>query len=608
VDLVSNDTDTPPAVPPSAARRWLAQLAGPIAIVAACAQAAGAGWGRWGDFVIDTGRELEWPRRLLEGERLYADLRFYYGPLAPHLNALLYRLFGVRLEVLATAGAITGALTALAVYAVARRFTGRLPASLAALSFVYACAFQHVGATGIFNYVLPYTFAATYGMLAALVSLWTLLRYIASEGAAWFVASVAALALAALAKAEPLLPALAAHVLFVATTGAHGPRWLRHAVGYASAAAVVLVVYGHFYLQAGPALLRDNLGGALNPGAQHFIAAIMGLGAPALTLRALTVSALVLGGTACVAWATAGVLGASRLPRTGRWAACGVAAAAVLAPLSMLNPDRVFRPLPLLALGATCLWAWRWWRTPAARPAALAHAVLAAFSCAAAVRILFAATPSHYGFYMLAPAVAWLVVLFFEYLPGALGGSAAARTAFAICTAALLVGNASATQRVTGEALARKTLALRSRRGTLWVDPVQAGAIPILNVLTRSPRSTRVLILPHATAINFLTGRAGALDGMASYLPMEFSGGYDDAGVIARWERNPPDLVVWGRGPVAEFGDAEFGKTYAVEALRWLLAHYVPMGDPESQALLMRRRVGPAREPALPPAPAAKAP
>src|SRR5262249_13310957 len=64
--------------------------------------------------IWDGAHELELPRRMLDGERLYTDLRFYYGPLAPSLNAALYRLFGVHLDVLMAAGIVSAGPPALA--------------------------------------------------------------------------------------------------------------------------------------------------------------------------------------------------------------------------------------------------------------------------------------------------------------------------------------------------------------------------------------------------------------------------------------------------------------------------------------------------------------
>src|SRR5215510_5701860 len=61
-------------------------------------------WRRWTSPIADSGREMDLPRRLLDGELLYRDVHHLYPPFAPYFNALLYRIFGVQLDVLHVAG------------------------------------------------------------------------------------------------------------------------------------------------------------------------------------------------------------------------------------------------------------------------------------------------------------------------------------------------------------------------------------------------------------------------------------------------------------------------------------------------------------------------
>ncbi|HEY6928145.1 MAG TPA: hypothetical protein VJA66_00585, partial [Thermoanaerobaculia bacterium] len=53
---------------------------------------AAISWGRWIEPYVDSGRELMVPLRLARGERLYRDVRFYHGPLAPYLAAGLEKV------------------------------------------------------------------------------------------------------------------------------------------------------------------------------------------------------------------------------------------------------------------------------------------------------------------------------------------------------------------------------------------------------------------------------------------------------------------------------------------------------------------------------------
>src|SRR2546426_1592868 len=79
-----------------------------------------ASWQRWTQPLIDHGREMNLPARILAGERVYSDVQVLYGPFAPHFNALLYRVFGIHLTVLKAAGAACAILILLMVYRLAR--------------------------------------------------------------------------------------------------------------------------------------------------------------------------------------------------------------------------------------------------------------------------------------------------------------------------------------------------------------------------------------------------------------------------------------------------------------------------------------------------------
>src|SRR5204863_2920647 len=63
-------------------------------------------WQRWTSVIADSGRELDLPLRLLNGEWLYRDVHYLYPPLSPYFNALLYRVFGPHLNVLQISGVV----------------------------------------------------------------------------------------------------------------------------------------------------------------------------------------------------------------------------------------------------------------------------------------------------------------------------------------------------------------------------------------------------------------------------------------------------------------------------------------------------------------------
>ncbi len=133
-------------------------------------------WQRWGNPLVDCGREMQQPLRLSHGEMLYAEVRHIYGPLSPYLNSLLYRIFGESLNTLYISGMVTAILIILLSYWLARQLMNRLAALASALAVLWLCAFKQAG-----NYILPYSYCALHGCALGLLTLALLVKATASH-------------------------------------------------------------------------------------------------------------------------------------------------------------------------------------------------------------------------------------------------------------------------------------------------------------------------------------------------------------------------------------------------------------------------------------------
>jgi hypothetical protein len=130
-------------------------------------------WQRWTQPLIDHGREMNLPTRILAGEKVYNDVQVLYGPFAPHFNALLYRVFGIHLSVLKAAGAVCAILILLMIYRLARALMSEWESFLVASLALVACALKSSA-----NYIQPYAYAALYGLVFALGSLVATVSYV----------------------------------------------------------------------------------------------------------------------------------------------------------------------------------------------------------------------------------------------------------------------------------------------------------------------------------------------------------------------------------------------------------------------------------------------
>jgi hypothetical protein len=128
-------------------------------------------WQRWGNPLVDCGREMNQPLRLANGEMLYSEVRHIYGPLSPYLNALLYKLFGESLNVLYSSGILSAIIILTLCYWISRQLMNRYASTAATLSVMWLCAFKQAG-----NYILPYSYSALHGCALGLATLALLMK------------------------------------------------------------------------------------------------------------------------------------------------------------------------------------------------------------------------------------------------------------------------------------------------------------------------------------------------------------------------------------------------------------------------------------------------
>ncbi|MEO8349681.1 MAG: hypothetical protein ABI610_12270, partial [Acidobacteriota bacterium] len=120
---------------------------------------AAISWNRWIEPFVDTGRELMVPARVADGEALYRDVRFYYGPLAPYLAAAVDLLAGRSLPARIALAGLIALLHLEALRRLARRLLPDGLASLVASLAVGIAFFLRPGGCHLFPYSLDTSLA-----------------------------------------------------------------------------------------------------------------------------------------------------------------------------------------------------------------------------------------------------------------------------------------------------------------------------------------------------------------------------------------------------------------------------------------------------------------
>ncbi len=208
-------------------------------------------WRKWGVPEIDAGAELSTADLIKHGAVAYKDVRYYYGPLGLYSLALSFKLFGSSFTTAFAFGLIQTAAIVAAFYALARQWLVPLVAGLAS-AVLLAIGFSGTA----FNFILPHTDSATFGILCLLLMLLALTRERVS------LAGLAA-GLVALTRPEFVAVAAGAGIAYVVGMWrVSGPAAAWRAAWRMALPAIALpaVVYAVFSAQAGASrLFTENL-------------------------------------------------------------------------------------------------------------------------------------------------------------------------------------------------------------------------------------------------------------------------------------------------------------------------------------------------------------
>jgi hypothetical protein len=134
-------------------------------------------WRRWGNVIIDFGREVYIPWQIVSGKTLYKDIAYYFGPLAPYLNATSFYIFGVSITTIFICNLILVAYVTFIIYRFFERLCDKVTATYSCLIFlgIFVFPFSY---RGIFNYVSPYDHNITYGFVLAVTMIYLLSNFL----------------------------------------------------------------------------------------------------------------------------------------------------------------------------------------------------------------------------------------------------------------------------------------------------------------------------------------------------------------------------------------------------------------------------------------------
>lgn len=539
--------------------------------------------GRWLDPTGDPGFAWSLAHRLAEGEVLYRDVYLAYGPLSPHLLAGLGRLFDFSAGWFLASNWVAAVTAGVLLLRWGRPLLSTFE-RIAAAGMILAFS---LWAPGPGRLVFPYYPGVVHALALSLGALLVVRSSRLSAGAGSALAGLLA-GLAFLAKQEIGLAALLAVIASLLVRPkellSRGVRTTASFMGVVGVALAAILLVTGVTLDG---LRHSNHLWPLDPAPPEALGTLFRLAAGmsepgwAFDVRQAAWCLLVQVGLVAVA----GLL-AVRARKISQWIPVLCLAVVLLAWWAVEGFRYSTRvPVALSAIGAFAVAAFALFaRRLEHREELLA---IGTFAGLAGLRAVFSPTlsgpfdgPAH-----LAASVTWILflcVLVPRYLAPDIRAAAWTRRV----TAALLLVTATFGAMAGAQHLRFPWReAVSTARGTVFLDPVDAS---FFRGLSREIRpGEEVLVLPEINAIDVLY-RARSVSPLLDHIP-----GWLDAPVesvlLARLERNPPEVVVSFERSLYELGASRFGNGYGGRVAAWVEENFRPVLVQRAGTILRRR-------------------
>jgi hypothetical protein len=537
-----------------------------------------ASWAAWGNLTIDSGHEMYVPAVLAEGQTLYSDVWFMYGPISPYFNSYLFRIFGIHLNVLYWAGALSALVSALLLVVIGRRVSA-WSVGWAAGAILLLQAFER----SLFCFPLPYSFAAVYGCVVGLAFLWTAIWSVQSTDWRWTLWAGFLAAVGLLTKPEFGLASyctLGVTIILRQRQGT-GTLWRDCAAVLPGALLCAVVIFWMVSLRGVDFITHENI---VTWPSSYFMKTygIHWLNFTGLSLswaalgaalvRAVLPVSLILLAFAVLNWSRIDALALSvRLALTLLVLVFGAGATrfvpAQVAGVLLFPPDMVF----YVALTCAACW-WVYMRRPEHRPRP-AMLVLFTFTVALCFRLMFKMMPMGYPIFYNGPAIVSFLLVVGAIVRGFAISTRAKRAAEVVASVACVLAVAP---RVGHWAPVRGLDALVTDRGSVRVPHDMAAnyRAALTFMRDRALAGEYVSSVPEDTSLYFLSHTYSPTR-MYSFTPGVIAPGKMTRDTIREFEDKRVRYILWSNRTFTEFGVPVFGTDFNRELGDYFRARYV---------------------------------
>lgn len=559
-----------------------------------------ASWQRWADPIIDFGQQAYLPWVLSEGAVLYRDVDYFHGPLAAYIHALLFYLSGPGILHLAIFNIILTGLTAVLLNAVLKHLAPASAARLGQVAFVGAFAFAcHRGWAGL-NFVTPYVYDLTYGVLLSFAALHVFVRNVDRlRPQPMFVLGVL-WGLVFLTKVEVFVALSAALVFGLAAwhyaKSIERGRCLRNGIFTATGLVIPFACFLLYFAMQMP--LGDAVQSLLAPYARVFhpgvkkivfYSSILGTSSLGESLAAMGVhlSVFLIAGYALHRINRAFTLPENRI-RTFQIGAVFLTLIGLSALYPVIPWLEITRSFPLALFGVFVLEAVRFYKSRNRRhmvSTQLPLWVWMVFALAMTLKVVLNLKMYHIGFALALPATLVMIVLVFGCWLPRVDPSPPARSLLQPVIYAAFLFAIGVFVHLSSSHYANKTFPVGRGPDTIY-DYSPRGKDHTGRFITRGlvlqyamewlddhmDEDDTLLTLPDAMMLNYqLRRRFPTRDTIFNPLTILLEG---ELAMLARLKESSPDYVALVHADHSHFGFPFFGKNYGIALNQWVQTEF----------------------------------
>jgi 4-amino-4-deoxy-L-arabinose transferase-like glycosyltransferase len=563
---------------------------GPVCIAVAALAGFIWTWSAWPDPIIDFGKELYVPWRLLEGDVLYADMAYYNGPLSPYLNSILFRLFGVSLRTLIICNAVIAAALLVLLYRLMLQIGDRLSSATACIIFLVVFAFGNLSGDANYNYICPYSHEMTHGIVLSMASVLCVSLYQRRGSNIYIAGAGLALGLIFLTKVELFFAAMPAVCIGLAPTVLLKPlsqsaRLRLLGIFVSSTLVPVIIAFRllSLVMPMGKALLATTgsfpwaLGGEVP--SMSFFKFITGLDEPLLNIKKILFWGMLYSAVFLPAGLLSFLMRSKGLHRPVVALVFFITTAVLLTFESFQNPRLwldIARPLPLLML---VLVVWFFvgllmkQYDERGRERIILQLCMAVLSLLLLAKIVLFSRIYHYGFVLAMPATLLTVVMLTCWVPEWISRRGGYGGAFKAAALGILFATALFLTFSRGLYLSNKTCKVSKGADAFLTDRRGEVINTLLEKIDNLVKPDETLaVFPEGVMINYLARRINPTP-YTSFMPVELLM-FGEEKMLTALKENPPDWVVLVHRDYSMPGLRFFGRDFGGSLSDWIVNHY----------------------------------